>query len=96
MSGAPGPQFIHTSNKLFISTNTAIRNIKDLCIEVKVAGLTHNSSNVYPTMTQSEWHLLMDLNNKIVTPIDRQDFKKQVELSKVIGKEVSVLLKLVS
>ena len=71
---------------------TRVSNIRELAMEIKsIGGVNYN---LYPNTTYStaNYHLLQDLSSKMVITADKHDFKKLMDLSKVIGKEVGLYI----
>lgn len=64
---------------------SAVRNLRDLVLEMKASS---SSLKAGRTMN-SRFAFLDELSQKLRPLVDRIDFKRQMEMSRVVGKEVS-------
>jgi hypothetical protein len=69
----------------------SVKNLKDLSMEIKYScGISSGVQNIANPLS-SNYNLLQDLNTKFISPSDKQEFRKQIEASKTVGKEVRSL-----
>ena len=65
----------------------SVQILKDLAIELKLLSLTGVQYNYL--LNSTNYSLLQELNTKLINQTDKLEFKKQIEASKTIGKEVA-------
>ncbi|CAK9856921.1 unnamed protein product [Sphagnum jensenii] len=74
----------------FIPPNT-VKFLKDLAVEMKLSCMSSSTQNNINYYTSSNFSLLQDLNAKFINTSDKLEFRKQIEASKTIGKEVRLI-----
>lgn len=65
-----------------------VKDIRGLSLELRASSNAHNANYYNTRAAAAKFNLLADLNEKLTLAVDKNDFKKQMDASKVIGKEV--------
>jgi hypothetical protein len=67
---------------------SSVRTVRDLVLEMKASSTNEQAVQYSAPALSSKLALLQELNTKLHPNIDRLEFKKRMESSRVIGKEV--------
>ena len=66
----------------------SVRSIRDLSLEMKASSSTAKGIQFNSRALSSKFELLSEINSKLHPTADRNEFRKQMDMSRVIGKEV--------
>lgn len=83
-------QSVAGTGKFYPTCN--VKSIRDLSLELKASSNSKHALQFSTLAVSSRLSMLDDLHSKLQISIDRSEFRKQMDSSRVIGKEVCHLL----